>query len=97
MFARSADPAKNGMLPSVAATFSFGLVDTNGDIQIASGTTVLDAVKWTSVTSGVTRQLDPGHLTVTANDDAANFCAGATPYGDLTNQGTPGAANSPCR
>jgi hypothetical protein len=97
VFARSTDPAKNGMLPSVDATFSFGLVDTNGDIQISSGATVLDTVKWTSVTSGVSKQLDPAHLTTSDNDDAANFCAGTSPYGDLTNQGTPGTANAPCR
>jgi Lamin Tail Domain len=99
VFARSADPAVNGMLPSVDATFNFGLVDTNGDIQISQtseGDTILDAVRWTSVTSGVTRQLDPAHLTTTDNDVATNFCAGTAPYGDQTNKGTPGAANSPC-
>ena len=75
---------------------SFGLVDTSGDIQIASGQAVLDTVRWTQVTSGVTRQLDPAHLTTTANDDDINFCAGTAPYGDLSNQGTPGGANLPC-
>jgi hypothetical protein len=96
VFARQNEPMKNGKLPPVAATFRFTLVDTNGDIQISTGTTVLDAVTWTSVTPGVTKQLDPAHLDPTANDDAANFCAGTRPYGDMTNQGTPGAANLPC-
>jgi Lamin Tail Domain len=96
VFARSNDPTANGMLPSVHATFGFGLVDTGGDIQISDGATVLDAVRWTSVTSGVTRQLAPAHLSAADNDVPANFCAGAAPYGDLTNQGTPGAANGPC-
>jgi hypothetical protein len=96
VFARSNDPAANSMLPTVNATFGFGLVDTSGDIQIADGATVLDEVAWPSVTSGVTRQLDPAHLTAADNDVAANFCAGTTPYGDLTNKGTPGAANEPC-
>jgi hypothetical protein len=96
VFARSNDPAANGMLPTVNATFGFGLVDTSGDIQISDGATVLDKVTWSSVTSGVTRQLDPAHLTAADNDVAANFCAGTAPYGDLTNKGTPGAANSPC-
>jgi hypothetical protein len=58
---------------------------------------VLDAVRWTSVVSGVSRQLDPAHLTTTDNDDPARFCAGTAPYGDLTNLGSPGAANPPCR
>ncbi|HEX8109137.1 MAG TPA: lamin tail domain-containing protein, partial [Kofleriaceae bacterium] len=60
VFARSADPALDGMLPVVHATFKLGLVDSNGDLQIAQGATVLDAVRWTSVTPGVARQLDPG-------------------------------------
>lgn len=96
VFARSADPMLNGMLPQVQATFRFGLVDTAGDIQIASGGTVLDTVRWAQVTSGVASQLDPRHLTATDNDVAGNFCAAATAYGDRTNQGTPGAANRPC-
>jgi len=96
VFARSADPALNGMLPVVHATFKFGLVDTDGDIQIAQGATVLDAVRWTSVTPGVASQLDPGHLNTADNDLAASFCAAATGYGDMTNLGTPGAANRTC-
>ncbi len=96
VFARSADPALDGMLPVVHATFKFGLVDTNGDIQIAQGATVLDAVRWTSVTPGVASQLDPGHLTPADNEVPGNFCAATTAYGDMTNQGTPGAANRPC-
>jgi hypothetical protein len=96
VFARSADPALNGMLPVVHATFKFGLVDTNGDIQIAQGAAVLDAVHWTSVTPGVATQLDPRHLTTADNDIAANFCPATTAYGDATNQGTPGAANRTC-
>lgn len=96
VFARSADPGLDGMLPSVQATFKFGLVDTDGDIQIAGGGAVLDAVRWHAVTSGVASQLDPGHLTPADNDVAGNFCPATTPYGDLTNQGTPGAANRSC-
>jgi hypothetical protein len=96
VFARSADPARNGALPAVDATFNFGLVDTNGDIQVAGRAGVLDAVRWARVTSGVSTQLDPAHLTATANDDAASFCPGTTGYGDQTNRGTPGAANLPC-
>jgi hypothetical protein len=97
VFARSADPALNGGLPAVQATFRFGLVDTSGDIQIAAGTTVLDTVRWTSVTSGVASQLDPGHLTPADNDDATRFCAASDAYGDQTNRGTPGAGNRSCR
>lgn len=96
IFARSGEPAVNGMLPVVDATFRFGLVDTSGDIQISSGQAVLDQVRWQSVTAGVTRQLDPRHATPADNDVAAHFCAGTTPYGDLSNRGSPRAANAPC-
>lgn len=100
VLAHSNDPALNGMLTRVDATFTTTLVDSNGDIQISDGATPLDAASWKSVTSGVTRQLDPAHLTTTDNDDKAGdktfFCAGTAPYGDLTNKGTPGAANAPC-
>ncbi|HEY0192363.1 MAG TPA: hypothetical protein VGC42_14685, partial [Kofleriaceae bacterium] len=96
VFARQADAARNGMLPRVDATFSFGLVDTSGDIQIAGRDGVLDAVHWAQVTSGVARQVDPGKLTPAANDDDASWCAATAAYGDLSNLGTPGAANHAC-
>jgi hypothetical protein len=100
VFARSPDPAHNAMLPRVDATFGFGLVDTRGDVQVTAGASVLDAVRWSSVVPGVTRQRDPAQLTATgAPSDAsgAGFCAGTAAYGDGTNLGTPGAANPPCR
>ena len=96
VFARSSDMMVNGMIPRVDATFSFSLVDTNGGISVLDGATVLDAVTWTSVTSGQSTQLDPDHLTTVDNDTATNFCKGATTYGDLSNMGTPGMANAQC-
>jgi hypothetical protein len=57
---------------------------------------VLDAVRWTSVTSGVSLQVDPAFLTPDGNDDPAHWCAATAPYGDDANLGTPGAANG-CR
>jgi hypothetical protein len=102
VFARSTDATKNTRLPEVDATFRFGLVDTSGDVQIAAGASVLDAVRWTSATSGIARQRDPEQLTPAAPGSASDaggpgFCAATAAYGDLTNLGTPGAANSPCR
>jgi hypothetical protein len=96
VFARSADPQLDGMLPAVSAAFSFGLVDTDGDIQISQGATVLDAVRWAKATPGVAIQLDPRHLSAADNDDPGQFCPATTAYGDQTNLGTPGAANPPC-
>jgi hypothetical protein len=101
VFAHSNIAATNGIPTPVDATFKFGLVDNNGDIQVSSGTTVLDFVKWTSVTSGASKQVAPNHLNITDNDDAggASYCAGTTTYGNdplVPNKGTPGAANLPC-
>ncbi len=96
LLARSNDPAQNGALPTVDATFGFALVDSNGDVEVRDGATVLDAITWTSVTSGVSRQLDPDFFTTAGNDSATSFCPGTTPYGDATNLGTPRAANPQC-
>lgn len=84
------------MLPPVDATFSFSLTDTNGTLQVRDGATVLDAIAWSSVTSGKSRQLDPAFFTVADNDIAANFCDSVSSYGDGTNTGTPKAANVAC-
>jgi hypothetical protein len=97
LFARSTDPAANGMLAGVDATFGFSLVNTTGDVQVLDGTTVLDAVAYASTPGdGISSQLDPDHFTTADNDVAANFCASTAPYGDMTNLGTPKAANAQC-
>jgi hypothetical protein len=92
VLARSVDAG----VPRVDATFGFGLVDTHGDIQIAGPAGVLDTVAWASVTSGVSLQVDPAHLTADGNDDPTHWCAATAAYGDGANLGTPGAANA-CR
>lgn len=96
LFARSADPAANSMLPTPDATFGFGLVQTNGDVEVRDGMTVLDAITWPSSTSGTASQLDPDQFTTTGNDNLANFCPATATYGDNTNRGTPKAANAQC-
>ncbi|MDX2087642.1 MAG: lamin tail domain-containing protein [Kofleriaceae bacterium] len=96
LFARSADPAVNAMLPSVDATFSFTLVDANGSIEVRDGATVLDAIQWISVTAGVARQVDPDAFTTAGNEDVDNVCVATATYGDASNTGTPRAANAQC-
>jgi Lamin Tail Domain len=102
LIARSSDPTKNGMLPTPDVTFNFSLVDSgaNAGVSMLDGATVLDAVTWTSVGSGLTTALDPDHLNTTDNDvfnvTAGVACRGATGYGDMTNKGTPRAANEQC-
>ncbi|MGE0868038.1 MAG: hypothetical protein AB7P03_05745 [Kofleriaceae bacterium] len=97
LFARSKLAAENGELPAVDATFSFNLVDSTGSsVEVRDGDTVLDAITWTAATSGVSKQLDPDSFSSTANDMTANFCSGASPYGDGTNMGTPRGENAQC-
>lgn len=105
VFARGADPATNGGLATVAATFGMSMVDTAGNVQVVDpascGTTtpytcstIYDAVSWASSTKGASSQVKPGMYTTTANDSAASYCPGITPYGSAGNLGTPGADNS---
>jgi hypothetical protein len=94
LFARSADSALNGGLPAVDATFGFSLVDTGAAVEVRDGTNILDVITWASSMSGVSSQVKPGMYTTTANDDAANFCLAVAGYGDMTNKGTPKAANA---
>lgn len=57
--------------------------------------TVIDAVPYDNPTDGSSFQLSSDSLDATANDDAANWCAATTSYGDGGN-GSPGAANEAC-
>jgi hypothetical protein len=105
VFARGADPATNGGLPAVAATFGLSMVDTAGNVQVVDPascgattpyacTTIYDAVSWSSSTKGASSQVKPGMYTEAANDSAASYCPGVTAYGNAGNLGTPGADNS---
>ena len=105
LFARGADPASNGGLAAVDATFGLSMVDTAGNVQVVDpascGTTapytcstVYDAVTWSSSTKGASKQVIPGMYTTTANDAAASFCPGVATYGTDGNLGTPGTQNS---
>lgn len=95
IFARSADPLVNGGLPFVTATVGFALVNSNGQISVSDGTTVIDTLSYASSQSGVATQVDPTKLDAVSNDDALNHCPATQPYGggDL---GTPGAVNTVC-
>ncbi|MBX3155886.1 MAG: lamin tail domain-containing protein [Deltaproteobacteria bacterium] len=100
VFARSSDPLMNGGL-TTAGTFKFTLNPTTvtPDVRLLHGATIIDAVTWTTSTSGASLSLDPDFTEATANDDPANFCNGTAPYnmsGASTDRGTPGAANPKC-
>ncbi len=82
LFARSTDPATNGGLPPIDATFGLSLVDSDGDVRVLAGDTVLDAVTWTTSPAAAAMQLVPER------------CTAVTAYGDGANLGTPRAANA---
>ncbi|MDB4956463.1 MAG: hypothetical protein JWO36_4032 [Myxococcales bacterium] len=94
VFARTQDAAMNGGVPPgfVLGTFSFALA---GELELAVGATVLDAVSWTRSTSGRSLQLDPSLTDPIANDLEANFCDSTMAYG-AGDFGSPGAQNATC-
>lgn len=47
--------------------------------------------------TGKTRSLDPGAMTMSANDTDTNFCAAKTLIAGSTDYGTPGKANDSCK
>jgi hypothetical protein len=92
LFAHSNDPAINGGLPAVNATFTFPLAS---NVSVLDGTTILDAVTAAAGNDGISTQLKPTNTNTTDNDVPANFCPGvsAQKYGTANNYGTPGAIN----
>lgn len=107
LFAKNADAGMNGGLPAeqIMGTFNFSLVDGTmaapGDVQLLAGTTVLDAITWTSTRSGRSHQLDPDRYDPAQNDEESNFCDATTVYNDnmgmaTKDYGTPGTDNVAC-
>ena len=61
---------------------------------------IIDDVEWDNGVdfpdpAGASMSLDPDFMSLTGNDDGANWCEGASSYGD-GDLGTPGAANDEC-
>ncbi len=100
LLVRSADPATNGGLTG-DWTFGFSLVNGGGDLHLAHGGNLVDAVSWGAgdIASGRARNLPPGLQDASANDDQANWCNVAEDPGLLYsagNYGSPGLANGIC-
>lgn len=97
LFAHATDPATNGGLPKVDATFSFPLANRGGVLRVLDGTEILDQIAWTlpAQSDGVSRGLPPEFFNVVDNDSETRFCAAdsASGYGVDGNIGTPRAAN----
>lgn len=110
LFAHSADPAVNGGLPPVAATFSFGLANSGAlqtrFVRASSQGTELDRLAYpvtsTAVIAGASVMLVGGKVDPADNDVLANLCNAPTSQrftltdGGVGERGTPGAANGPC-
>lgn len=96
LIAHSADPASNGGLPEVDATFP-NAINLGSAISILDGMVALDEVLTISGASrGLSFQLKPTNQNVTDNDVMTNYCKAKSPdqkYGDSANHGTPKAIN----
>jgi hypothetical protein len=96
VFARSADTTMNGGLTALGEfPFSINPTTTTPDVQLVIGSTIIDAVTWTTSTSGKSLQLDPDFTTSTGNDDPAAFCDSTMVY-NTPDRGTPSMANEQC-
>jgi hypothetical protein len=103
VFARKSDSLVNGGIPSVLATFNFGLTDTGmHTLALKNGTTEVDAITYTATSTGTSTQLSNAKLDAVQNDLPASFCLtisatyGMSPDGGMGDKGSPGAANELC-
>ena len=95
VFVRNADFTMNGGVQAMG-TFTFSINPTaNPDLQLVYGTDVIDAVTWTTSTTGASESLDPTATDAASNDDRANFCNGSVLYNTM-DFGTPGMDNTAC-
>jgi len=95
VLARKSDPAANGGLNNVLATFSRSLTNAGGTLALRAGDTIVDVATYGSDRPGKSHQLSSGLLDAASNDSADNFCPAISPManGDF---GTPGAPNVAC-
>ena len=95
VFVRNADFTMNGGVQAMG-TFTFSLNPAaTPDLQLVYGTDVIDAVTWTTSTTGASLSLAPGVTDAASNDDEANFCNGSVLYNTM-DFGTPGMDNTAC-
>ncbi|MDQ3036567.1 MAG: lamin tail domain-containing protein [Myxococcota bacterium] len=92
-----------GFTPSFSYPSSFALGNGADSVRITCGATVIDSLAWDGGPmfpdpTAASMQLDPAHLSATANDTGANWCTSMTAFGGAATPdlGTPGAANEAC-
>lgn len=82
---------------------SMALSNTEDEIEIRVGDTLVDRVAWGSGATpawtrpnGASMNLDPASISADENDDSGAWCEGLGDYGIPPNQGTPRIANPSC-
>jgi hypothetical protein len=103
VLARSGDPARNGGLEPDYVYAGFQLGNSADQVVLECLGVGIDAVRYSDADgwpddAAYSMSLTPSAYDAAANDLAANWCSAreTTPYGDGSNYGTPGAANSVC-
>lgn len=97
VFARANGVSATGPAPLGQFTFTLNPTTVTPDVQLVYGGAVIDAVSWSTSTSGASLSLDPDALTSTGNDTPGNFCNGVGTYStEGPNLGSPGMANPQC-
>ncbi len=101
VFCANGNAAQNGGV-DCDHVFAYGagaghfVLDAPGDeISLRLGGVLVDGVTLGVAAAGRAASLDPAAYDALRNDNAANWCAAAQPYGAGDN-GTPGAANPSC-
>jgi hypothetical protein len=86
LFARSADPVVNGMLPAVDGTFTFSLVNSAGTVQVGVDDVALDTRMYATTAAATSIQID--------TDGTQCNAPATTPLYNGTDAGTPRAAHA---
>ena len=98
VFGKNGDPAQNGLLPPLAASFTEAFTPTKTITLFGADGGIYDALTPDGETSGASAQVAPGFETPADNDVTANRCRSPSKWnpdggGDF---GSPGFANPPC-
>jgi hypothetical protein len=96
LFAREANSANNGGLPTVSFGFNFSLNNSNSGIWVGLDGAVLDQITYVSVGDGIASSLGKAHQSPVDNDDSKNWCPAIEVYGTADNKGSPQKENPEC-
>jgi predicted nucleotidyltransferase len=94
---RSDDPAKNGGITDCIPYGSVTLVNSGGVLGLGKPGVIYDLVaSYGDAEDGISRMLDGGKTTATANDSKDNWCDTPANYTFADGRGTPGQPNPVC-